>query len=102
MEIGTLNQRITLLEQRVKVDAIGNHCNRWEEAFSCWARVTLKSSVENADTGVTKEVQTLDFYIRQQRQWMPSTSANRICAPRRRAGSLTGEKPVRKGLTNHR
>ena len=78
MEIGTLNQRITLLEQRVKVDAIGNHCNRWEEAFSCWARVTLKSSVENADTGVTKEVQTLDFYIRQQQQWMPSTSANRI------------------------
>lgn len=78
MEIGTLNQRITLLEQRVKVDAIGNHCNQWEEAFSCWARVTLKSSVENADTGVTKEVQTLDFYIRQQRQWMPSTSANRI------------------------
>ena len=78
MEIGTLNQRITLLEQRVKVDAIGNHCNRWEEAFSCWARVMLKSSVENADTGVTKEVQTLDFYIRQQRQWMPSTSANRI------------------------
>ena len=78
MEIGTLNQRITLLEQRVKVDAIGNHCNRWEEAFFCWARVTLKSSVENADTGVTKEVQTLDFYIRQQRQWMPSTSANRI------------------------
>ena len=51
MEIGTLNQRIPLLEQRVKVDAIGNHC---------------------------KEVQTLDFYIRQQRQWMPSTSANRI------------------------
>ena len=28
--------------------------------------------------------------------------ANRDCAPRRRAGSLTGEKPVRKGLTNHR
>ena len=58
MEIGTLNQRITLLEQRVKVDAIGNHCNQWEEAFSCWARATLKSSVENTDAGVTKEVQT--------------------------------------------
>ena len=27
---------------------------------------------------------------------------NGNCAPRRRAGSLTGEKPVRKGLTNHR
>ena len=78
MEIGTLNQRITLLEQRVKVDAIGNHTAVWDEAFSCWARATLKSSVENTDAGVTKEVQTLDFYIRQQRQWMPSTSANRI------------------------
>lgn len=32
MEIGTLNQRITLLEQRVKVDAIGNHCNRWDSS----------------------------------------------------------------------
>ena len=78
MEIGTLNQRITLLEQRVKVDAIGNHCNRWEEAFSCWARVTLKSSVENADTGVTKEAQTLEFLIRQSQHWMPSVTGNQI------------------------
>ena len=78
MEIGTLNQRITLLEQRVKVDAIGNHCNRWEEVFSCWARVTLKSSVENADTGVTKETQKLEFLIRQSRNWMPSVTGNRI------------------------
>lgn len=77
MEIGTLNQRITLLEQRVKVDAIGNHCNRWEEAFSCWARVTLKSSVENADTGVTKEVQTLDFI---------SGSSGNGCRPHLRTG----------------
>ena len=27
---------------------------------------------------------------------------NRICAPRRRADSLAGEKPARKGLANHR
>jgi len=78
MEIGTLNQRITFLENRVVTDEIGNHTAVWDETFSCWARVTLKSSVENTDAGVTKEVQTLDFYIRQQRQWMPSTSANRI------------------------
>ena len=78
MEIGTLNQRITILENRVVTDEIGNHTAVWDEAFSCWARATLKSSVENTDAGVTKEVQTLDFYIRQQRQWMPSTSANRI------------------------
>ena len=78
MEIGTLNQRITFLENRVVTDEIGNHTAVWDEAFSCWARATLKSSVENTEAGVTKEVQTLDFYIRQQRQWMPSTSANRI------------------------
>lgn len=78
MEIGTLNQRITLLEQRVKVDAIGNHCNQWEEAFSCWARATLKSSVENTEAGVTKETQTLEFLIRQNQHWMPSVTGNRI------------------------
>lgn len=60
-----------------KVDAIGNHCNRWEEAFSCWARVTLKSSVENADTGVTKEVQTLTFI---------SGSSSNGCRPHLRTG----------------
>ena len=78
MEIGTLNQRITLLEQRVKVDAIGNHTAVWDEAFSCWARATLKSSVENTDAGVTKETQTLEFLIRQSQHWMPSVTGNRI------------------------
>ena len=78
MEIGTLNQRITLLEQRVKVDAIGNHTAVWDEAFSCWARATLKSSVENTDAGVTKETQTLEFLIRHSQHWMPSVTGNRI------------------------
>ena len=78
MEIGTLNQRITLLEQRVKVDAIGNHTAVWDEAFSCWARATLKSSVENTDAGVTKETQTLEFLIRQSQHLMPSVTGNRI------------------------
>ena len=78
MEIGTLNQRITLLEQRVKVDAIGNHTAVWDEAFSCWARATLKSSVENTDAGVTKETQKLEFLIRQSQHWMPSVTGNRI------------------------
>ena len=78
MEIGTLNQRITFLESRVVTDAIGNHTAVWDEAFSCWARATLKSSVENTEAGVTKETQTLEFLIRQSQHWMPSTSANRI------------------------
>ena len=78
MEIGTLNQRITFLENRVVTDAIGNHTAVWDETFSCWARVTLKSSVENTDAGVTKETQTLEFLIRQSPHWMPSTTSNRI------------------------
>ena len=78
MEIGTLNQRITFLENRVVTDEIGNHTAVWEEAFSCWARATLKSSVENTDAGVTKETQTLEFLIRQSRNWLPSVTGNRI------------------------
>ena len=49
MEIGTLNQRITFLVNRVVTDEIGNHTAVWDEAFSCWARVTLKYSVEHTD-----------------------------------------------------
>ena len=60
MEIGTLNQRITFLENRVVTDEIGNHTAVWDEAFSFWAKVTLKASSEHTDAGVTKETQTLD------------------------------------------
>ena len=78
MEIGTLNQRITFLVNRVVTDEIGNHTAMWDEAFSCWAKVTLKASSEHTDAGVTKETQTLEFLIRQSRNWMPSVTGNRI------------------------
>ena len=78
MEIGTLNQRITFLENRVVTDEIGNHTAVWDEAFSCWAKVTLKASAEHTDAGVTKETQTLEFLIRQNQHWMPSVTGNRI------------------------
>ena len=45
MEIGTLNQRIIFLENRVVTDEIGNHTAVWDEVFSCWAKVTLKASL---------------------------------------------------------
>ena len=38
MEIGTLNQRITFLVNRVVTDEIGNHTAMWDEVFSCWAK----------------------------------------------------------------
>lgn len=79
MEIGKLNQRITILEQSTHVDNIGNHKAQWDEAFSCWASVSVKNSAENSDNGTTKEVQTLQFMIRQNSMTMGiSTTANRI------------------------
>ena len=65
MEIGKLNQRITFLEHYTKVDEIGNHEARWDETFSCWAYVLPKSSSETTETGVTKEVLSLSFVVRQ-------------------------------------
>ena len=65
MEIGKLNQRITILEHSTKIDNIGNHKAQWDELFSCWAAVSVKNSAENSDNGTTKEVQTLQFMIRQ-------------------------------------
>lgn len=38
MEIGNLNQRITILEHRTVIDEIGNHITKWEETFSCGQR----------------------------------------------------------------
>ncbi len=79
MEIGKLNQRIAVLENHVKKDAIGNHKAQWEEIFSCWAAVSVKNSMENSDNGTTKEVQSLQFMIRQNSMTMGiSTTANRI------------------------
>lgn len=79
MEIGKLSQRITILEHSTRIDNIGNHKAQWGEVFSCWAAVSVKSSVENSDNGTTKEVQTLQFIIRQNTITMGlSTTANRI------------------------
>ena len=65
MEIGNLNQRITILEHRTVVDEIGNHTTKWEEIFSLWAKVTVKTATETTDAGITKEVQKLEFLVRQ-------------------------------------
>lgn len=79
MEIGRLNQRITILEHSTKVDNIGNHKAQWDELFSCWAYAVVKSSSEATDAGVTKESQSMEFTIRQTSHTVNlSTSAHRI------------------------
>lgn len=97
MEIGTLNQRITILEHSTKIDGIGNHKARWEEAFSCWAAVSMTNSVnsstEQTEAGVTKEIQSLEFIIRQTPQTVNlSTTAHRLMF-RNVQYNITGIKP---------
>ena len=65
-QIGTLNQRIAFLEHSTKIDGIGNHKARWEEAFSCWAAVSVKTSTETTEAGVTQEVVSLESQPRSQ------------------------------------
>jgi len=68
MEIAKMNQRITLLEHRTVKDEIGNHITKWEEQSSMWASTdtsNLKTSSETTEAGVTKEVRTLIFTVRQ-------------------------------------
>ena len=65
MEIGKLNQRIAILEHHTRKDTIGNHKAQWEEVFSCWAAVSVKTSTETTEAGVTKEVTSLEFTVRQ-------------------------------------
>ena len=61
MDFDKLNQRIAILEHRTVVDEIGNHTSKWDEVFSCWAKVSVKSSAEQVNTGVTREIQSCLF-----------------------------------------
>ena len=65
MDFSRMNQRITFLENCTVIDEIGNHTSQWDEVYSCWASVTVKSSAETTNTGVTKEIQSLSFEVRQ-------------------------------------
>jgi SPP1 family predicted phage head-tail adaptor len=65
LEIGKLNQKITILENQTVIDEIGNHVAKWYEIYNCWAYVTVKKSSENTETGVTRESLTLQFMIRE-------------------------------------
>lgn len=75
MEIGTMKQRIAVYANKTVTDSIGNHTTQQEKLFSCWASVYVRSSAESTETGVTREVQNIEFIIRQREI---STTANCI------------------------
>ena len=49
MDFSRMNQRITFLENRTAIDEIGNHTSKWDEVYSCWASVTVKSTLPNPE-----------------------------------------------------
>ena len=94
MEIGTLNQRITILEHRIFIDEIGNHITKWEEIFSLWAKVTVKTASETTDAGVTKEIQKLEFLVRQSPALLNINSTNFRILFRNSIYNVTGITPI--------
>ena len=94
MEIGTLNQRITILEHRIFIDEIGNHITKWEETFSLWAKVAVKTASETTDAGVTKEVQKLEFLVRQSPASLNINSTNFRILFRNSIYNVTGIIPL--------
>ena len=94
MEIGNLNQRITILEHRTVVDKIGNHITKWEENFSLWAKVTVKTATETTDVGVVKEVQKLEFLVRQSPASLNINSTNFRILFRNNIYNVTGITPL--------
>ena len=94
MEIGNLNQRITILEHRTIIDEIGNHTTKWEETFSLWAKVTVKTATETTDAGITKEVQKLEFLVRQSPASLNINSTNFRILFRNNIYNVTGITPL--------
>ena len=94
LEIGNLNQRITILEHRTVIDEIGNHITKWEETFSLWSKVTVKTSSETTDAGITKEVQKLEFLVRQSPASLNINSTNFRILFRNSIYNITGIIPL--------
>ena len=90
MEIGNLNQRITILEHRTVIDEIGNHITKWEETFFLWAKVTVKTASETTDAGITREVQKLEFLARQSPASLNINSTNFRILFRSQVYDITG------------
>lgn len=79
MEFSRLNQRIALLEQHTVKQGV-NRISKWEEILTLWAEVTGQSSAETTEAGVTKEVRTIRFRVRQCQRLQAVDSTNRRIA----------------------
>lgn len=64
MEIALLNVQITIQENAVVVDAIGNHTNAWKDYYSCYATVSGEGGNEASVAGTVVDDSDLSFTVR--------------------------------------
>lgn len=76
MKIALLNERIRLEKNTVVVDAIGNHKNKWESYYSCFATISGESPREETATGAKWDESKIDFTIRYSKEVAELSSLN--------------------------
>ena len=64
MNVALLNCRITIQENAVIIDSIGNHKNGWKDYYSCYATINSESGTEVNTAGETLESNRLAMTIR--------------------------------------
>ncbi|MGO5542623.1 phage head closure protein [Blautia sp. HCP3S3_H10_1] len=71
MNIGKLNVRISILQNVVVSDAIGNRVNSWQPYYFCYATVSSEGGKEMTEAGMVVDDSTADFTVR----WCKQTAA---------------------------
>lgn len=64
MKVSLLNIRITIQENTVAIDEIGNHRAIWQDYFSCYATVSGESGNETNITAETVDENRLAMTVR--------------------------------------
>ena len=64
MNISGMNVRITIQENSVVTDRIGNHKSEWHDLYKCWATAVMSGGSESIEAGTVNDKEFQDFTIR--------------------------------------
>ena len=64
MNIAAMNIRITIQENSVVTDRIGNHRNEWTDLYTCWATPVQAGGSEGIAAGAVTDKESQNFTIR--------------------------------------
>lgn len=64
MDISLLNRKIMIQKSTITVDDIGNHTNRWDDFYSCYATISAESPSESTSAGTVVDNTKADFTVR--------------------------------------